>query len=40
MQAKNQCIATPVYVPRGMTKEVIVNFDDLYITDNYDPSKH
>ena len=36
--AASQCHATPVYIPRGTTVEVIVEYDDTYLTDNYNPA--
>lgn len=36
--AASQCHATPVYVPRGTTVEVVVEYDDSFLTDNYNPA--
>lgn len=35
--ASEQCYASPIYIPRGTTLEVIVEYDDSFITDNYNP---
>lgn len=36
--AVEQANATAVYIPRGSTKEILVTFDDSYLTQNYDPT--
>ncbi len=35
--ASEQCNSTPVYIPRGTTLEVTVEYDDTFITNNYVP---